>query len=292
MPLAQRTTCPLLEGLPHESRRWAPSLPPSLLHELRLNQPLAGSVMRLIVTRPAAQAQAWVQALQALKVDAHALPLLGIEPVADIALLQSDWRDLASLALVMFVSANAVQHFFAARPEGLAWPPNLIAASTGPGTTAALREAGAVLIEQPAPEEAQFDSEALWRQLRVKNWMGRRVLIVRGEEGRSWLADTLHAAGAQVTLRVAYRRVAPHPNAAEQALMQAALARPAEHRWFFSSSEAVGQLQRLAPQADWGRSAALASHPRIAQAAMDIGFGQVDVVAPYPQAVAFMLGQG
>ena len=52
--------------------------------------------------------------------------------------------------------------------------------------------------------------------------------------------------------------------------MQAALARPAEHRWLFSSSEAVGQLRRLAPQADWGRSKALASHPRIAQAAKDI----------------------
>lgn len=248
--------------------------------------------MRLIVTRPAAQAQAWVQALQALHVDAHALPLLGIEPVADTTPLQSDWRELANLALVMFVSANAVQHFFAARPAGLQWPPHLAAASTGPGTTAALRGAGVVLIEQPALDEAQFDSEALWRQLRLKRWAGCRVLIVRGEEGRSWLADTLRAAGAQVAMRVAYRRVAPHPNAAEHALLQAALARPAEHRWLFSSSEAVGQLQRLAPQARWAESAALASHPRIAQAARDIGFGQVEVVEPDPQAVALKLGRG
>ncbi len=248
--------------------------------------------MRLIVTRPAAQAQAWVQALQALNVDACALPLLGIEPVADTTPLQSDWRELASLALVMFVSANAVQHFFAARPAGVQWPPHLVAASTGPGTTAALRGAGVVLIEQPALDGAQFDSESLWRQLRVKSWAGCRVLIVRGEEGRSWLADTLRAAGAEVAMRVAYRRVAPRLNVPEQVLLQAALARPTEHRWLFSSSEAVGQLQRLAPQADWGRSAALASHPRIAQAAKDIGFGQVDVVAPDPQAVALMLGQG
>lgn len=248
--------------------------------------------MRLIVTRPAAQAQAWVQALQALNVDAHALPLLGIEAVADTTPLQSDWRELANLALVMFVSANAVQHFFAARPQGVPWPPDLAAASTGPGTTAALRGAGVALIEQPALQEAQFDSEALWRQLRVKHWVGRRVLIVRGEEGRSWLADTLRAAGAEVTLRVAYRRVPPRPNAAEQTLLQAALAHPADHRWLFSSSEAVGQLRCLAPLADWGRSSALASHPRIAQAARDIGFGQVDVVAPDPQAVALMLVQG
>ena len=248
--------------------------------------------MRLIVTRPAAQALVWVQALQELGVDACALPLLGIEAVDDMAPLQADWQRLDHLALVMFVSANAVQHFFAARPPGAPWPAQVLAASTGPGTSAALRAAGVPHIEQPAPAEGQFDSEALWRQLRNRPWTGRRVLIVRGEEGRSWLADTLRAAGAQVATRVAYRRVAPHLGGAEQALLQAALQHPADHRWLFSSSEAVGQLRSLAAQAQWGTSAALASHPRIAQAAKDIGFGQVETVAPDPQAVARALGVG
>lgn len=248
--------------------------------------------MRLIVTRPAAQAQAWVQALQQLGVDACALPLLGIEAVGDVAPLQADWQRLDHLALVMFVSANAVQHFFAARPPGAHWPTQVLAGSTGPGTTAALRAAGVPHIEQPTPDEGQFDSEALWRQLRNRPWTGRRVLIVRGEEGRSWLADTLRDAGAQVATCVAYRRVAPLLSSAEQALLQAALQHPAGHRWLFSSSEAVAQLRSLAPQAQWGRSAALASHPRIAQAAKDIGFGQVETVAPDPQAVARALGVG
>ena len=248
--------------------------------------------MRLIVTRPAAQAQVWVQALQELGVAACALPLLGIEAVDDLAPLQTDWKRLDQLALVMFVSANAVQHFFAARPPGALWPAQLPAGSTGPGTTAALRAAGVPHIEQPAPDEGQFDSEALWRQLRNRPWTGRRVLIVRGEEGRSWLADTLCAAGAQVATCVAYRRVAPRLSTVELALLQAALQHPADHRWLFSSSEAVGQLRSLAPQAQWGTSAALASHPRIAQAAKDIGFGQVETVAPDPQAVARALGVG
>lgn len=248
--------------------------------------------MRLIVTRPAGQAQAWLQALQALKVEACSLPLLGIEPVTETAPLQADWRELHVLSLVMFVSANAVNCFFAARPAGVVWPPSLAAASTGPGTTAALRAAGLNRIEQPAPEEGQFDSEALWRQLSAQSWSGRRVLIVRGEEGRNWLADTLRQAGAEVSMRVAYRRVAPRLSADEQLLLQEALARPAEHRWLFSSSEAVGQLRLLAPGASWRASTALASHPRIAQAARDLGFGRVDVVAPDPQAVAGALGSG
>lgn len=248
--------------------------------------------MRLIVTRPAAQAQVWVQTLQDLQVDACALPLLGIEPLDDTTALQADWQSLGRLAMVMFVSANAVQHFFAARPAGVTWPPQLAAASTGPGTSAALRAAGVGRIVQPAAEEGQFDSEALWRQLKDQAWSGRQVLIVRGEEGRNWLADNWRAAGAGVTLRVAYRRVAPHLSQAEQALLQQAMARPAEHRWLFSSSEAVGHLQRLAPLARWGSSAALASHPRIAQAATDIGFGRVELVAPDPQAVALAMAVG
>jgi uroporphyrinogen-III synthase len=253
---------------------------------------IARLAMRLIVTRPAAQAQAWVQALQALQVDACSLPLLAIEPVADLAPLHAAWRRLDTQALVMFVSANAVQQFFAARPLGAQWPAAVAAASTGPGTTAALMAAGVKRVEQPPPLELQFDSEALWRQLSTRPWQGQQVLIVRGEEGRSWLADAWCQAGAQVQLLVAYRRLAPRLDEQEALLLQQAQARPDQHRWLFSSSEAVGHLRALAPQADWRGSWALASHARIAQAAREAGFERVDVVAPDPQAVAQRLAQG
>ena len=64
---------------------------------------------------------------------------------------------------------------------------------------------------------------------------------------------------------------------------------PESHLWLFSSSEAVANLQALAPAADWSRSAALASHPRIAQAARAAGFGRVDLTAPVPAAVVALL---
>jgi uroporphyrinogen-III synthase len=44
--------------------------------------------VRLIVTRPAAQASPWVAALRTLGCDAHALPLIDIAPLLDTALLQ------------------------------------------------------------------------------------------------------------------------------------------------------------------------------------------------------------
>ena len=242
--------------------------------------------MRLIVTRPWAQAQGWVRDLQAQGLDAQALPLIDIVPVDDPAPLRRAWRQLQGLSLVMFVSANAVEHFFATRPPDAHWPAALPAGSTGPGTTAALQAHGVTLIEAPLADAPQFDTEALWTRLSSWPWAGRQVLVVRGEDGRDWLADTLRRHGAQVSFVAAYRRRPPTPDAAGQDLLNAAQAAPAQHLWLFSSSEAVGHLRGLAPQADWSAAGALASHPRIAQAARAAGFGWVGLVAPDPLAVA------
>jgi uroporphyrinogen-III synthase len=244
--------------------------------------------MLLIVTRPRAQAQGWVSALRALGQQAAALPLIQIVPVADAGPVHTAWSRLDGFVLLVFVSANAVASFFALAPPGAAWPPQLRAGSTGPGTSAALLAAGVPrdrLIE-PAADAAAFDSEALWTQLSSLPWAGKRVLVVRGEEGRDWLADTLRGQGATVEFVAAYARRAPQWDAAERALLDQALAEPAAHLWLFSSSEGLRHLQTLAPSADWSAAQAIASHPRIAQAAQALGFGRVEVVAPMPQAVA------
>ena len=247
--------------------------------------------MLLIVTRPRAQAAGWVREAQALGQAAAMLPLIEIGALEDAAPLHQAWRHLHEYALVVFVSANAVQHFLAAAPAGGSWPAGVLAGSTGPGTSAALRRAGvpeAALVE-PAADASAFDSEALWARLAGRDWAGRRVLVVRGEDGRDWLADTLRARRATVDFVAAYRRRLPTLDAAESALLHSALAAPAAHRWLFSSSEAVGNLRRLAPAADWSRSAALATHPRIASAARQAGFGRVELAAPAPAAVVALL---
>jgi uroporphyrinogen-III synthase len=242
--------------------------------------------MRLIVTRPAAQAEASVQALRALGQDAVALPLIGIAAVADTGPLREAWERLPGCAMAMFVSANAVQHFFAVAPAP--WPAGVLAGATGPGTVAALRQAGvpAEAVVAPPDDAPRFDSEALWQLLAAHDWAACRVLIVRGEDGRDWLADTLRRHDAEVDFVAAYRRLPPTLDGAQQAVLDAALAAPAAALWLFSSSEAVGHLRALAPAADWGAGSAIASHPRIAQAARDAGFGRVELAAPTPEAVA------
>ena len=246
--------------------------------------------MRVIVTRPAAQAVSWLDELRSHGLDAEALPLIGIAPAQDLQAVRHAWAQLPQAARVMFVSANAVEQFFAARPPDTAWPPDLPAASTGPGTTAALRAAGLSHIEEPAPDSPQFDSEALWTRIASWPWAGQTVVVVRGEDGRDWLGQQLHAAGAQLHFVSAYRRLAPTLDVPGRALLAQALAEPAAHCWLFSSSQAVGHLLRLAPGAEWAASWALASHPRIAQAARDAGFGRVDLVGPGADAVLQHLG--
>lgn len=259
---------------------------------------------RVIVTRPLAQALPWVHALQSAGVPAQALPLIDIAPPQDEAAVAEAWQGLEGLerrALAMFVSANAVDHFFALRPVALQgetgtavapWPTGLLAGSTGPGTSERLRAWGVpeACIVEPPPGAA-LESESLWRLLQGRDWAGRRVLVVRGEEGRDWLGDRLREAGALVDFVAAYRRCMPQPDAEGRALLAAAQADPSAHCWIFSSSEAVGHLLALAPGADWSLATALAPHPRIAQAARAAGFADVRLVGPGPQAVVGLWSQ-
>ena len=240
---------------------------------------------RVIVTRPARDAARWVEALQAAGLDAVALPLIAIEPVSDPARLRAARAEAGHHAALMFVSAAAVEHFFA--PDRSAAPvPSVRCWATGPGTVRALREAGvpADAIDAPAPDAAQFDSEALWARVQPQMQAGTRVLIVRGGDasgqatGRDWLARRIEAAGGVVEALVAYRRLAPVLDpAARQLAMEGA---QGAATWLFSSSEAIGNLCRALPGVGWQAARAVATHPRIAQAAQEAGFGTVRTSSP------------
>jgi uroporphyrinogen-III synthase len=251
----------------------------------------------VLVVRPRAQAAAWVDELAALGVAARALPLIAIQPAPDPARVAEAFDAVeASSAepVLVFVSPNAAHGLFeavAAARVASAWPARAWAAATGPGTVAALRECGVPVdrIVAPGLDAAQFDSEALWSRLAAWPWRGRPAWIVRGNGGRDWLGDQLRAAGAEVRVVQSYARATPSLQAGERALLDAALAEPARWIWMFSSSEAIDNLQALAPGARWDAGRALASHPRIAERARALGFGAVRLVAPSVAAVAAAL---
>lgn len=244
--------------------------------------------LRVLVTRPARQAEDWVARLRAAGIDAAALPLIAIDPAPDPAAVRSAWEELRQTRLVVFVSPNAAACFFGARPASAAWPAGTRAAAVGPGTARVLRGQGlaAQQIVEPSADAAQFDSEALWEQLRAVDWHGARVLIVRGDGGRDWLAQTLRARGADVSAVCAYRRCAPQLDAAQRELLAAALREPQGHLWFFSSSEAIDNLAALVPPGtEWSGAQALATHPRIAERARRLGCGRIAQSRPAFDAV-------
>lgn len=254
-----------------------------------MSHPGTVPLRQLLVTRPQPQADEWVERLRGLGQPACAAPLMVIEPVAAFAAaVQAAWLRLADCRMVMFVSPNAVLQFFAQRPAGLPWPAGTLAAATGPGTVAALQSQGvaAAHIVAPDVDAAQFDAETLWLQrLESQAWAGRQVLIVRGEDGRDWLASTLRHHGAQVDLLAAYRRSAPAWSGALLDLLQRVRQQPRGYAWLFSSSQAIGHLaafMQTAPQA-WDALhdvPAVATHLRIARTASSLGWRTVLPLTP------------
>jgi uroporphyrinogen-III synthase len=257
---------------------------------------------RLIVTRPAPEADAWVNALHTEGWPAQALPLIDIaapETHSDLQTLRH-WRaHWAESDAILFVSAAAVNHFFS---EGVARPTSPSPTrfwAPGPGTARLLALAIGPLglspdrIDAPAADADQFDSEHLWPVVSSQVGPGRRVLIVRGSSpgaadetaavavagtGRDWLIRQCRAAGAQVEGCVAYARRAPTLSAADRDLIHAATADGSV--WLFSSSEALAPLQALHPVPTWAGASALVTHPRIAATAQQAGFGHVVQTRP------------
>lgn len=235
---------------------------------------------RVIVTRPAAEAQRWTQALRQRGVDAVSLPLIDIAPAPDPAAVIQAWRGLSGCHAVMFVSANAVHHFMALRGQA-DLPAALRAWSTGPGTQAALQATGwsPRQIDSPPPQAGRFDSEALWTLVAHQVSPGQRVLIVRGADargelaGRDWLARQLETAGLEVQQCVAYTRRVPEWTPERLALSQQAFLDGAW--WLFSSAEAARHLQQKCESWPIQQSRALATHPRISERLQQDGWTEV-----------------
>ena len=246
--------------------------------------------MRVIVTRPVGEGQKWVNTLQNAGYQAVSLPLIEVLPAPQPEAVRSAWQQIGQWDAAMFVSRNAVHGFFALKPsETMVFCAQTAIKSrayvTGPGSYSALLLAGAQAPWIDAPDHAtgQFDSEALWNVVRGQVGKGFRLLIVRGTTvngagtdagvGRDWFAKQATTACAQVDFVVAYQRQQPQFGTLQRELAIAA-ANDASV-WLFSSSEAITNLQAQCPAQGWSGARAIATHPRIALAAKEAGFGVV-----------------
>jgi uroporphyrinogen III methyltransferase/synthase len=254
---------------------------------------VAAPVFTVVVTRPAGQSAGLIGLLAAAGVETLEFPLIDIADVEDAGPLCAALGSLESYALVVFVSPNAVDRAFA--HHDAIWPHALPVGVVGPGSVAALARHG---VEAPAyrvispvvaadDDAVSFDSEALFAALEASlgtgGFEGRRVLIVRGDGGREWLADRLREAGAQVETVAAYRRIVPEPSINAWARVHRLLSGE-PHAWLLTSSEGVRNLDALAQDhlttgeiAQLKHAVLVTPHPRIAQTARGVGFDRITV---------------
>src|SRR3989338_2621030 len=187
--------------------------------------PLQG--VRVLVTRPAAQAQSLAQRIEQAGGEAIRFPTLEIAAARDVATLERVLAGIAHFDLAVFISPNAVAHGLAHLKMHGGLPARLTIAAIGRSTARALTEAGIVNPITPVdgsdpatapgvalPPPSLESSEALLARPELQQVAGKRVVIFRGEGGRALLGDTLRARGAQVEYAECYRRVRPNTDAA------------------------------------------------------------------------------
>ncbi len=245
--------------------------------------PLAG--LGVVVTRPRAQCEPLVAALEAQGARVLVFPALDIVPVALSDASRAALAGLPGAAFALFVSANAVEHGLAAARAAGPWPPSVTVAGIGEATAAQLRAAGFPDVVSPA---TGFDSESLLACGELQAVAGRRIVIFRGMGGREQLRATLLARGAAVDYVECYRRERP---ATPPGALRDALARGQVDAVHAMSAETVDNFLALAgPDADWSRVALVVPHPAISRHAAAAAFGRTVVAGPgAPGLVAALL---
>lgn len=235
---------------------------------------LAGK--RVLVTRPAHQAENLCRLIEAEGGVALRLPLLTIEPATNLP--EAKARLAAAHDLWIFTSINAVRH--AAPLVGGAWAARL--AAIGPATASALAAAGAAAAATPL---AGASSEALLDLPELAQVAGQRILIVTGEEGFDLLERGLRARGASVERAEVYRRVAlPYPpEAVVSALRKADVI-------LVTSGQSLDHLLRLTPEDSRKlllRKRLVVPSTRMLEKARELGFVQTPRVAEPVSDAAF-----
>jgi uroporphyrinogen-III synthase len=167
--------------------------------------------MKVLVTRPAAQATAMIELLRSNGFEVHHQPCLSIVPVdpqSTDGLQSKQWAmDLDTFDHVIVISTNAAQYWLdLVQDYWPQWPLGVQWWAMGESTQAPLIAVG---IDAGRPITGDT-SEALLNDLLPQIQNHQKVLIVRGCGGRETLSDALVAAGAKVNYAQCYQRKVPN----------------------------------------------------------------------------------
>ena len=230
------------------------------------------------MTRPQAQAENLKDALSGAGAEVLAVPGLEIFPTQNNK-LEAAFLDLDRFQHVIFTSINAARlgmgkldEYWPQWPVGVQWY------AVGAATAKVLAEH---MVQAQLPEK--YNSEGLLALPGLQCLTEQKVLIVKGIGGRTLLADTLKARGAELLLADVYRRACPPVNTSMQAQVKTVLDTDSPLAMVVSSIETFDNLEiLLAPS--WlqlQKKPLVVVSERIAQHARLKGFQNVSV-SPKP----------
>lgn len=159
--------------------------------------------MTVLVVRPAPECDALVKQLIEAGVKALPAPLLSFQPGDDLPALNQALQSLKKNSIVIAVSPRAVSYSCQyLDTNGKRWPNTLTYLAVGQKTADSWMAHCGIKAVKPDKE----DSEGLLSLNLLKKPAGKEVIILRGDNGRELLSQTLTQRGANVCYLSAYRR--------------------------------------------------------------------------------------
>ena len=166
---------------------------------------------RVLITRPALQAQSLAAAVTQNGGNPVELPMIDIDIYTEEQIEKDKILNLDYYDIIISVSANAARSGFNHIDQY--WPQlpaHIIWLAVGAATAEILSAYG---IDVKAPEHA--NSEGLLSMPVLQNINEQRALIMKGQGGRDLLAKTLESRGAKVDILDLYQRHKPSYTEAE-----------------------------------------------------------------------------
>jgi uroporphyrinogen-III synthase len=236
--------------------------------------------VKILLTRPAAQAQATANLLNGSGIETSCFAVQRMEstlPEALQAATAAIFADAAPIHGFIFISANAVEF-------GWPWLKDLSLSRcycVGAATTQALRSRLIQAVEIIQPEN-QFDSEGLLAMPQLVNVSGQRLIIIRGlglTLGRDLLGSVLRQRGARVEDAFCYIRTVESADNMDFSAIQAQLNTGEITLINVQSGETLSAFVTLfAPTLkQYENWRLLVPHHRIAALAAKSGFKRVEV---------------
>jgi len=168
---------------------------------------------RIVITRPAHQANLLVNGIKAAAGEVCLFPTLDISPVTLTPTDKQHLQNINDYDIIIFISPNAVEYGLKHIENASSITDKTVLATIGKSSANQLAKRLGRLAD--IVPDSEFNSEGLLATAAMKNVSDKNILIVRGNAGREHLKDSLQQRGAKVDYLSVYQRTQPDTSSAE-----------------------------------------------------------------------------